>query len=183
MPIPYVRPTIIAHNVRDIDYGYLRYLGVTTLVFDLDNTLGPIGFEVFDTSTIRFLQTLRLADGHAFRLCFATNALRDLSGLSDPFDAEVIQPTHRGFYGIGKRPKKPSAEYYKMVLARIGNPSPGSVAMIGDKFVADVCGAMNAGMRGILVKPLGPDLPQERWSGMRKWEAQHLALVGVELPW
>ena len=46
---------------------------------------------------------------------------------------------------------KPSKAFFDLALREMGLP-PGQVAMIGDDITTDICGALNAGMKGILVR-------------------------------
>jgi len=173
-------------SIHDINPKQLKARGVKALCFDLDNTCDPLGFTSFSDETLECLGLLQI-DG--FLLCFATNALRNLNGLTDGlhhpdgYQPFVMQPSNRGFaFGIGKSPKKPQPEYFHEVLRRLGDPHPSTVAMIGDKFGADVLGAMRVGMHGVLVNPCGPDLPLERLTGMRRKEDVNLAKHGVTRP-
>ena len=47
---------------------------------------------------------------------------------------------------------KPAAAFFEAALAFAGNIAPGAVMMIGDDVVGDVEGAINAGLRGCLVR-------------------------------
>src|SRR5262249_4740518 len=64
-----------------------------------------------------------------------------------PFVAALSHATSREPRVFGK----PAAEFFHTAAARIG-VAPGDVWMIGDDFDADVRGAQQAGMKGVLVK-------------------------------
>lgn len=178
MPLSLHSPTFVAPTVHDIPYQDLRTYGVRALCFDLDNTLGPLGFTTLDPTVTQLLMQLR---HDRFALCFGTNALYDRSTMSKSLDIPIIQPTKRGLFGIGKTPRKPYRKFFECVIAELRTP-PHKIAMIGDKLAADVSGAMAVGMKGVLVNPVGRDLPAEALLGLRRREARQLARLGQSRP-
>ncbi len=131
-------------SVFDLDAGRLRARGIEGIVFDLDNTLGPWGFQRLDERTLRFLESLRR---EGFRLGFLSNHEGDgreelRARLGDcPMLFNAGKPRKRGF---------------QKILALLDLP-PERVAMVGDQLFTDVWGAKRMGMYTIWVHPVAPD--------------------------
>ena len=131
-------------SVFDLDPKRLRALGIEGIVFDLDNTLGPWGFQRLDERTLRFLESLRQ---EGFRLGFLSNhegdgreaLLARLGGCPVLFNAG--KPRRRGF---------------QTILEMLDLP-PTRVAMVGDQLFTDVLGAKRVGMYTVWVDPVAPD--------------------------
>ena len=174
-------------SIYDINTRQMRARGVRIFCFDIENTLGPMGLTSLRTRVYRHLCGIQ---DEGFGICFGTNALNPhLRQLGEAFHRRkpddmvpvVMQPTDSGLpFGIGKAPKKPQREFFDEMRRRLQNPPPATVAMVGDKFRADVLGAINAGMHGILVNPIGPDLRKEWLVGMRKKDEQLIATYGIK---
>lgn len=171
-------PNFMVPTVHDIPYETLWERGVRALCFDIENTLDLIGVELFEKETADFLIGLQ---SQGWQICFGTSSMRDLSELVRPFDVPVIQPTKPGIKGLGKTPRKPQPAFFHAV-ARELDRQPREIAMIGDKFVTDVCGAMNCGFVGVLVNPLGRDLRIEDITRLRHNERRHMSRLGLVRP-
>lgn len=173
-------------SVHDIDTEAMRERGVRIFCFDVENTLGPMGLTELSPRVFRRLCDIQ---DEGFGICFGTNVLTPLNHLARRFHYRrpddmmpfVMQPTNPGFiWGIGKSPKKPQPAFFEEIRRRAQNPVPATIAMVGDKFGADVLGAIEAGMHGILVNPLGPDLRKEWLVRMRRKDEQKIAAYGLK---
>jgi HAD superfamily phosphatase (TIGR01668 family) len=137
------RPDIICTSIVDVNFAYLRKLGITTCLIDLDGTVVGRGrFEV-DPRIGKALSNSKL------HVHIATNRpkSRSLQTLKeDLYAASVIHP--RGIFG------KPSKRYYLNALKQL-QLQPGEVVMIGDRFIQDMLGANRAGIYSLLVRKLG----------------------------
>lgn len=94
----------------------------------------------------------RLIDSGAAFIALARNrTFRDSDGAlsldAGPFVAALEYASRREALLIGK----PSASFYEAAVAHLGTPAD-ETAMVGDDVEADVLGAMEAGMAGILVR-------------------------------
>jgi uncharacterized protein len=137
-------PHQTAKRVEDIDLEALRTQGVQGLLLDLDNTLTPWrGYEM--TSACRAWFARARAQ---FRVCLLSNALSGRRVRS--IAAELGVPCVHGLGPWGK----PGRLAFRRALARTGT-APSRTAMIGDQRLVDVLGARRAGLRAILVEPLG----------------------------
>lgn len=142
-------------SIYELDLEGLERRGIRGLIFDLDNTLGPWGFQRWDEHVLRWLDAV-VAQG--FRLGFLSNdggegrdaLLERLDG--HPVLFEAGKPRRRG---------------YRRVLTQLGLP-PERAAMVGDQLFTDVWGAKRLGMYTVLVDPF--DLSREtRSARMRRW--------------
>lgn len=176
---PPAHPDLIVRRIWDVPPQWLMNHDILYQVFDVDGTVGEISCLEAVPDAGHFL---RAQLNHGYRLCFATNALRDLSELSKRFDAPIVQPstTRSGIIGeLTKFPKKPSRGFYERVLDELGDPDPASVVMYGDKWKADICGAAQVGMKTILVNNMGADLPWEDRIRFRRRETKAMARHGI----
>ncbi len=139
-------PDIICKSIVDVDFTYLKKLGVTTCLIDLDGTV--VGRGTFEVDT-RIAKALAKS---GLKIHIATNRTksRSLHNLKQDLHADsVIHP--RGIFG------KPSKRYYVNALKAL-KLQPTQVVMIGDRFIQDMLGANRAGIYSLLVHKLGPSM-------------------------
>lgn len=138
-----MRPDSICKSITEIDFNYLKRLGVTTCLIDLDGTV--VGRGTFEVDR-------RIGDvlsNSGLNIHIATNRprSRSLKNLKeDLYAVSVIHP--RGIFG------KPSKRYYLNALKEL-HLQPEQVVMIGDRFIQDMLGANRAGIYSLLVHKLG----------------------------
>jgi uncharacterized protein len=137
------KPDFVANNIADIDFEYLRKLGITTIFIDLDGTVVDRGtYEVSPSIS----QKLR-DSGLDIKITTNRPRSRELKDLKEKLHASgVIHP--RGLYG------KPTKKYFKAAL-RDGNLKASQVVMVGDRFLQDIFGANRTGIFSLLVFKLG----------------------------
>lgn len=136
-------PDFIAESIADVDFTYLKKIGITTCLIDLDGTVVSRGSFEVDPHIATALSNSGLT------IHIATNRpkSRSLKNLKeDLFAASVIHP--RGVFG------KPTRRYYINALKELGL-KPHQVVMIGDRFIQDMLGANRAGIYSLLVNKLG----------------------------
>lgn len=140
----------------ELPWSELRAQGKSTLVFDLDNTLGPWGLEALSDPMRHLLRKLTV-DG--FRVGVLSNAragraaalAAQLDPLGVPFVLAAGKPARGGFARI---------------LSAL-EAAPETCVMVGDQWLTDVVGAKRAGMDAILVEPVAPH-SESRWTRLRR---------------
>jgi len=134
-------PDYIASSVLEIDVRELQKIGITHLVFDIDETVVPKKHNELTPEYIDFLQHLEKKE---FILLIGSNSRRDLSEITQHLKSQVVKPSHLSF--------KPLKNYYQKIIDSTGT-TPDRIAMVGDKLLNDVIGANYAGLTSILVEP------------------------------
>lgn len=132
-------PDFRAETMLDIDANTLHGIGITHLVFDLDNTLVHRGVNALKEE---YSSRLSLMKQQGFTVLIGTNSRRDVQAIRSALDVQVIQPTKLSY--------KPRRSFYQRVINATGT-SPNHIAMIGDHFINDVMGGNRAGLTTILV--------------------------------
>jgi HAD superfamily phosphatase (TIGR01668 family) len=141
-------PDFLADSIRDIDFPLLKSEGIRAVAMDIDSTLAVHGAMELDEDTVKFLKELR-ENNVIEKICIATNrGGRTITMKAANINADFIVHAE-GFS------RKPSHSYYDRVIKALGY-KPQEIVMIGDKIVQDVFGAKRAGLKSILVEPLGP---------------------------
>lgn len=138
-------PDYRADTMLDIDAKVLYDIGITHIVFDLDNTLVHRGVNALKED-----YTARIADlkAQGFTVLIGTNSRRDVGSIKRVLDVAVVQPTKLSY--------KPRRSFYARLIRAAGT-SPEHIAMVGDHFINDVTGGNRAGLTTILVDT--PHLP------------------------
>lgn len=132
-------------TIFDIDYRGLRAVGVTAIVFDLENTLVPYRAEGLSARTLDLLEDLR-REGLA--LGIVSNSTRSwVHAVATPL----------GIPYVGKA-GKPRERAFRAVLDGLDVPLENTI-VVGDQLLTDVYGAQRLGLRAVLVGPLGQEEP------------------------
>ena len=134
------KPTMYRKNIFEIDYKKLKELGITCLVFDLDNTLGLISEKECPRKTKKLIKELQ----EDFLVLISSNNTGDrlkpyLEDLGIGGVAWSMKPSTRGLRKIKKDYKLKKKE----------------MVMIGDQMVTDVFAGNRFRIMTILVDPLG----------------------------
>jgi uncharacterized protein len=138
-----IQPDFIAESITEVDFGYLKKLGITTCFIDLDGTTVSRGTFEVDRHIAKVLSKSGLA------IHIATNRpkSRSLKSLKEDLHAQsVIHPD--GIFA------KPSKRYYTGALKELGL-EPHEVVMMGDRYIQDTIGANRAGIYSLIVHKLG----------------------------
>jgi HAD superfamily phosphatase (TIGR01668 family) len=136
-------PDFIAPVITDIDFGFLRDLGIKACLVDLDGT--SVHRDTYDVDPPIAAALKR----STLDIYIATNRpiSRDLRTLKNDLHASgVIHP--KGLRG------KPTKQYYQQALHTLGL-EPTQVVMVGDRYIQDILGANRAGIYSLLVYKLG----------------------------
>ncbi len=138
-----IYPDVICDSVVNIDFNYLKKMGIKACFIDLDGTV--VSRESYDVEK----KITKVLSNAKVSIHIATNRpkSRTLKTLKDDLSAtSVIHP--KGVLG------KPFKSYYTSALKDL-NLQPHEVAMIGDRYLQDILGANRAGIYTILVHKLG----------------------------
>lgn len=134
------RPKMYKKNIFEIDYQKLKDLGITCLVFDLDNTLGLIDHKRCPRNSKKLIKELQ----KDFLVLISSNNTRDriepyLKDLGIGGVAWSMKPSTRGLSKIKK----------------LYNLKKKEMCMIGDQIVTDVLAGNRFKIYTVLVDPLG----------------------------
>jgi uncharacterized protein len=158
---PLFVPDYMAKSVLDIDFDMLAKKGIRYIAFDADSTLVHYLGRKLSRESKLFLQEQRKLFE---KWCIASNRItNDLMPLAESMDAQIIRAT--------LFTRKPSRRFFDRVMVFFGG-KPQEIAMIGDKLIADVWGAKQAGMTTIWVEKIGNDNPLDwifRVRQIEKW--------------
>ena len=134
-PDQYVASTYV------IDFEKLYEEGVRGLIFDIDNTLVPHGAPADERAKALFARLKAIG----FRCCLISNNQKPrVEMFNKDIQVDYVYNAH-----------KPSTRNYLRAMEIMGTDRRSSV-FIGDQLFTDICGAKNAGLRNILVKPINP---------------------------
>ena len=134
------KPTMYKKNIFEINYDKLKEMGITCLIFDLDNTLGLIDQKKCPTEAKKLIKELQ----KDFLVLISSNNTKDRL---EPYLKELgiggvslsMKPSTRGLRKIKRDYKLKKKE----------------MVMIGDQLVTDVLSGRNFKIMTILVDPLG----------------------------
>lgn len=134
------RPKMYKKNIFEIDYNKLKQIGITCLVFDLDNTLGLIENKRCPRNTKKLIKELQ----KDFLVLISSNNTKDriepyLKDLGVGGVAFSLKPLTRGLRKIKKNYNLKKKE----------------MCMIGDQIVTDVLSGNKFKIYTVLVDPLG----------------------------
>lgn len=136
-------PDLRVAAVSEISLRCLQGLGLRSLLLDVDSTLTRFRSLEVDRQVIEWLAVLRAA---GVGLCLVSNGRKSRIGrlaeqLGLPFVARAMKPL-------------PFA--CRKAIRRMGFDRS-STALVGDQLLTDVLGARLAGLKSILVEPIGPE--------------------------
>ncbi|SES86865.1 YqeG family HAD IIIA-type phosphatase [[Clostridium] polysaccharolyticum] len=124
-----------------IDFEELYQSGVRGIIFDIDNTLVPHGFDA-DKRSIELMERLKKT---GFQICLLSNNKQErVERFNKDVNVLYIYDAH-----------KPSRKNYQKAMELMGTDLKTTV-FIGDQLFTDVFGAKRLGMPNILVKPMNP---------------------------
>lgn len=132
-------PDYLADSVLSLRPTMFKDLGITHLVFDIDETLVPKKGMVLTDKYRDHILDLRKS---GLKIYIGSNATRDLKPMAKSIGATIIPPTRFSF--------KPFRSYFRLISKNI-NALPENTAMIGDRILNDVVGANQAGYMTFLV--------------------------------
>lgn len=132
-------PDYLVDSVLSLTPEVFKDLGITHLIFDIDETLVPRNGTELTYTYRNHIINLRES---GLKLYIGSNARRDLSPIAKSIGAIIIPTTRFSF--------KPLGSYFRLISITINAP-PEHTAMIGDRILNDVVGANRAGFTTFLV--------------------------------
>ena len=135
-------PNLYLDSIFHIDFDDLKSRGITTLLFDLDNTIAGYDVPVADERVTEYFNNLK---DMGFSVCLVSNNR----------DARVLKyadSINLSYIAFAKKPFKSGI----LKACKIFDVKPINCAIIGDQVFTDVYGGNRLGMLTILVKPLNP---------------------------
>jgi len=133
-------PKMYKRSIFDIDYGKLKEMGITCLVFDLDNTLGLVEHKRCPRNAKRLLKNLQ----KDFLVLISSN---NVKRRIEPYLKDL------GIGGVSFSLKPLTRGLRK--LKRNYHLKKNEMCMIGDQIVTDVVSGNRFKIYTILVDPLG----------------------------
>ena len=128
-------------STYSIDFKQLRESGYCGVIFDIDNTLVPHGFNA-DERAISLIRELR---GLGFQICLLSNNKQErVERFNKDVNVNYIYDAH-----------KPSKKNYLKAMELMGTDLR-TTLFVGDQLFTDVYGAKRVGLYNILVKPMNP---------------------------
>lgn len=133
-------PDSYENSSYDIDYKELYSKGYRGLVFDIDNTLVEHGAD----ASKRAVELMRNLKSMGFRICFMSNNKEErVMRFNKDIQGDYIYKAN-----------KPSRKGYLKAMKLLGTTTKNTI-FVGDQLFTDVYGANRAGMKTVLVKPIG----------------------------
>lgn len=151
-----------ANSIYDIDFEKLKERGITSLIFDIDNTLVPQKVLNPDRKVINFFKFLK---SKGFKVCLISN---NTTKRVNNFTKGT------GVKGISWAIKPRKSAFYKAL--EMLDSTPDETAVVGDQIFTDILGGHRVGLFTILVRPLSSE--EFGWTKiMRKLEKKVLKKV------
>lgn len=136
-----MRPDVVCRDVVSIDLDELKKMNVRALVFDLDNTLTLWNDLNVPAGLKEWMDECR-ASGIDMCICSNNHTLR-IQPVADELGLKFVPDAG-----------KPAPEAF-LHACKLLNVAPQNAAAVGDQLMTDVIGAKRAGLRTVLVNPLG----------------------------
>lgn len=151
-----------ANSIYDIDFENLKKKGITSLIFDIDNTLVPQKVLNPDRKVINLFKFLK---SKGFKVCLISN---NTTKRVNNFTKDT------GVNGISWAIKPRKSAFYKAL--EMLDSTPDETAIVGDQIFTDILGGHRVGLFTILVRPLSSE--EFGWTKfMRKLEKRVLKKV------
>lgn len=153
-------PDKMFNNIYEITPDLLKQDGITTVIFDLDNTVAPYSVAYPTEKMAQYLFSLR---DNGINVAFASNN-----------NGKRIEKFNRplGFFTVCKA-KKPSRRAVRRIMREFG-ATKAETLVVGDQLFTDCLCAHRAGIRAYIVNPIDPQ--DEGWFvKLKRWfEKPHL---------
>ncbi len=134
------KPTMYRKNIFEIDYQKLKEMGITCLIFDLDNTLGMVDQKKCPVRVKKLLKRLQ----KDFLILINSNNTKSRL-------APYLKELGIGGFSFGLKPSTRNLSKIKKQY----NLKKKEMVMIGDQIVTDVLSGNRFRIMTILVDPLG----------------------------
>jgi uncharacterized protein len=133
-------PDMYKKNIYDIDYEKLLKQGIKCLLFDLDNTISPIGIKDPSNKVITLVEELKEM---GFKVIIISNSNKKRL---EPFKTILN-------VDCAANSLKPLKRKYLKIIKEYGY-DVSEIAGIGDQFLTDILGGNRVGITTILVNPI-----------------------------
>lgn len=160
MAIPILKrwqPDLRCESIFVLPWAFFRAQKRRTLLFDLDNTLGPWGVKQLEPEALDLLQTLK---NTGFSIGVLSNSR--LSNRKTTLEQQLTPLEIPLLYDA----RKPAAAGYRKLIETL-NSSPQQAVMFGDQLFTDIWGAKRLGVMAVLVDPFDPQ-SEPRWASLRR---------------
>jgi hypothetical protein len=134
-------PTYFASSVLEIRGDELQAIGITHIVFDLDETLAPRNSDRLSDLYADHILSIQKA---GIAILIGSNTLRDISEIARQINARIAAPSKTVF--------KPRKAFFDRVV-QVAGTGRQHILMVGDRIINDIIGANRAGLRTVLVPP------------------------------
>lgn len=161
-----VIPNMYAKSVYDINYKLLKQKKYRNLIFDLDNTLLPVGDIMVTEELSDFFKKL----GDDFNICVVSNNSKERV-------IPVAKALETGYMYKAGKPKKEAFDKALILL----NSKKENTVMVGDQMLSDIKGANVYGLYTVMVDPVSNkhDLKTRTSRVLQKIITRKLAKKGI----
>lgn len=136
-------PCMYSKSIFDVNYDKIKNKGITSLIFDLDNTLILKNGIVPDDSIVNLLKKLK----NKFKIFILSNNINRKRVFKV---AKVIGCEHVSFA------MKPLSRGFRIIKEKYNIPY-NEMCVIGDQILTDILGGNKLGILTVLVDPLGKE--------------------------
>ena len=160
-------PDYYYQSIFEIPYKTLIKQGITTLFFDLDNTIISYDEDQLSTEQITFLEGL----SKSFKLVILSNSgYKRVSNALKNTDFEYV------YHSV-----KPLKFGFRKAL-KLSKSTPNEVMVIGDQIMTDVLGAHRTGLKVSLIKSVKRKSDRKITQFNRKIEKHILKKISKKYP-
>lgn len=132
-------PDIYQKSIYTIDYEKLKERGIKCILFDLDNTLSPVGVKVPTEKLKKFITDLK----EKFHVIIFSNSPKGrVNTFADALDIDAVPFACKPYRGKFD------------ALLNLLKLQVSEVAIIGDQLLTDIQGGNQVGITTILVNPI-----------------------------
>ena len=152
-------PDYVFGTYKEITAEFLREIGISALLIDIDNTLAPYEMPEPDESIVAWFASLH---ENGIKATLVSNNDRERVEL---FNRDLGLPA---YYKSGK----PFAKNLKRAMAAMGSDKT-NTAMLGDQLLTDAAAGKHIGLRTIIVPPI-KDKNNAFFRSKRAMEVRHI---------
>ncbi len=132
-------PDIYQKSIYTLDYSKLLSRGIKLLLFDLDNTLVPVGQDELSDKTKELIISLKQKGFKV--IIFSNSPKKRVKKISEILNVECVYFACKPMQGKLKK------------LVNNSNFSLNEIAIIGDQLLTDIVGGNKIGITTILINP------------------------------
>lgn len=142
--VRFLKPDQVESSLRKVDFNYIKKMGKTNIIMDLDETLIPRSMNDISPDVYTFISQLKY---NGFKICLTSNNRH-------PLRLEYIGRT----LGVPAIPLafKPLPFGYNKAMRLMGSNNRNTV-VIGDQILTDILGGKILNIYSIYVHPISPE--------------------------